>query len=145
MSEDHMPEFGTPWLRPGVIGRHAAYAIVRDDGGRVLAVRGPGGLFLPGGGREADETLEEALVREVLEETGYEVSSYTHRCTAVQHFEAGGTRYRMIAEFFVVSLGARVVADAEHETSWLHPEDSLVDWYHESHKWAVWVHMKAAF
>ena len=136
MSGD-VTEFGTPASDPSVVDRHAVYAIVRNDTGRVMVVRGPGGWFLPGGGRKAEESVEEALVREVLEETGYEVARCAHRCRALQHFEAGGTRYRMTAEFFAVSLGARVTARGEHETSWLDPRDSSADWYHECHEWAV--------
>jgi 8-oxo-dGTP diphosphatase len=56
--------------------RVGAYAIAQDSGGRLLLVRASGHLavagmwFLPGGGIEHDETPEDALRREVHEETG---------------------------------------------------------------------------
>lgn len=57
--------------------RLAAYAVVRDDAGRVLLAlwnETEGGRWtMPGGGVELDETVEEAVVREVREETGYDV------------------------------------------------------------------------
>src|SRR4051794_37001590 len=57
--------------------RLAAYAVLVDDHDRILLalwneVAEP--LWtLPGGGIELDETIEEGAVREVLEETGYDV------------------------------------------------------------------------
>jgi 8-oxo-dGTP diphosphatase len=57
--------------------RLAAYAVIVDDRGRILLTwyngkgRGEPGWTLPGGGVQYAETLEEAVVREVREETGY--------------------------------------------------------------------------
>ena len=50
--------------------RFGAYGIaVQSD--QVLIESARRGLFLPGGGIEEGETVEEALYREFLEETGY--------------------------------------------------------------------------
>jgi len=51
----------------------AVGAVVTDDSGRVLLVREDGEWLAPGGEVEAGETHEEALVREVREETGVEI------------------------------------------------------------------------
>ena len=57
--------------------RLAAYAVVTDDEGRVLLALWNEGSrrqwTLPGGGLELHERAEEGVVREVLEETGYDV------------------------------------------------------------------------
>lgn len=57
--------------------RLAAYAVVTDDDGRVLLALWNEGSrrqwTLPGGGLELHERAEEGVVREVLEETGYDV------------------------------------------------------------------------
>ena len=59
--------------------RVAAYAVIVDEHERILLTwyNGEGrhepGWSLPGGGVEYEESLEEAVVREVHEEAGYEV------------------------------------------------------------------------
>lgn len=52
----------------------AVGAIVTDDRGRVLLIREDGQWLAPGGKVEPGETREEALVREVREETGVAIA-----------------------------------------------------------------------
>jgi ADP-ribose pyrophosphatase YjhB (NUDIX family) len=52
----------------------AAGGCIRDEQGRVLLLRRSDGLWsVPGGGLEPGERLDQAVVREVREETGLEV------------------------------------------------------------------------
>jgi 8-oxo-dGTP pyrophosphatase MutT (NUDIX family) len=134
-----IPEFGTPAGTPDVVSRRAAYALIRDDAGRFLAVRANPGLFLPGGGCEPGEPPELALTREIREEIGHEVSALLHRVTAVQHFNADGVAYRMTADFYTVSLGDRSAEETEHDMVWLDPNGRGDRWYHACHAWAVWM------
>jgi 8-oxo-dGTP pyrophosphatase MutT (NUDIX family)/catechol 2,3-dioxygenase-like lactoylglutathione lyase family enzyme len=68
-----------PVSAPSGRQRIAAYAVIRDGSGRVLLVRAsalshfPGLWFLPGGGVDHGEQPEDAVRREVLEETGLDV------------------------------------------------------------------------
>jgi 8-oxo-dGTP diphosphatase len=61
----------------GTFQRLAAYALVFDASGRVLLsrepARRPGRWLLPGGGVEHGEHPEQAVIREVQEETGLDV------------------------------------------------------------------------
>lgn len=57
--------------------REGIYAVIfnitRD---KILAVHNSRGYyFLPGGGIEKDESYQDCLLREILEETGYKVST----------------------------------------------------------------------
>jgi 8-oxo-dGTP diphosphatase len=65
---DEVPSFGA--RRAGVEYRRrpSAYAVVLDAGGRVALVREDGIWHLPGGGLERDETPEQAVLREIVEE-----------------------------------------------------------------------------
>lgn len=59
--------------------RLGAYAVITDEHGRILLTwssnaRSPSLWTLPGGAVEFEESPEEAVVREVHEETGYHVS-----------------------------------------------------------------------
>jgi 8-oxo-dGTP diphosphatase len=57
-----------------LVFRPSAYALIIDDGKMLLVnTRRTGKYFFPGGAVEVGESLEEALQREVKEETGLEI------------------------------------------------------------------------
>jgi ADP-ribose pyrophosphatase YjhB (NUDIX family) len=78
---DEAPEFPSFYAVPGPDGLHraqrfAAYAVATDAAGRVLLTRiaegypGGGRWHLPGGGTDFGEQPGNALIRELVEETG---------------------------------------------------------------------------
>lgn len=110
----------------------ALRAILRDDHGRWLMLRRSRrcrhfqGLWeTPGGKPEPGESLDAALRREVLEETGLSITIKK---------VAGLTTFRM-GELFIVTLfffcshaGAEVVLSHEHDAvQWIAPGDLNVD------------------
>lgn len=67
--------------------RLASYALIVRDGAVLLSWYGRGQLWtLPGGGVEWGEAPDEALVREVLEETGYHVNVDAQLTTTLVHW-----------------------------------------------------------
>ncbi|KHJ63850.1 NUDIX domain-containing protein [Burkholderia glumae] len=68
------------WLRShvgsGLILSPSVAAVIRDEDGRLLLQEKATGepWSLPAGGIELGESPEDAIVREVMEETGYDVS-----------------------------------------------------------------------
>ena len=86
----------------------AVGAVVQDDAGRILLIlRGTepakGCWSLPGGRVEAGETHEEAVVREVAEETGLPVRVVREVGTVHRDAPGGGTY--VIRDFLVVPIG----------------------------------------
>jgi len=96
--------------------RNAARVVLVADG-RVLLQQGfdPGRpeagtwWITPGGGLNNAETVEDAAVREVLEETGLHLSPAQLGpviATRVAHFEFDGRRFRQSESFFAVHVEA---------------------------------------
>jgi 8-oxo-dGTP diphosphatase len=105
-------------------------AIVRD--GRILIVRRARppahGLYtLPGGGVELGETLEEAVIREVREETALEVRPVAlagYRQAIARDAEGKVERHFVILPFAARWISGEVSLNEElAEAHWLLPDD----------------------
>lgn len=144
-------QFGT--AEPGLDYRlrPTAFGLVFQDG-RLACVRvdrGAGSYFdLPGGAVDGDETEEQALVREFVEETGMTVRPDERIAEAAQFFRktdgepinnAGGF---WIAELVSLDPAARIEVD--HELVWLDPQVAMARLRHDAHAWAIaaWLRRK---
>jgi 8-oxo-dGTP diphosphatase len=122
------------------IVRPSAYAVVRDDAGRVAVVRAQRGWHLPGGGRDEGETAEEAAEREALEECGFRIRLQARlgEATEIVHSPAGNAGFDKVSVFFEATVAEVVPAAVpEHEVVWLAPEAAAARLSHASHRWAV--------
>lgn len=109
----------------------AASAAVLDGRGRLLLQRRvDNGLWaMPGGAMEMTESLPQAAVREVREESGYEVevTGLVGTYTDARHIIAYGDGE--VRRQFNVCFRARVVggglavSDESHEVRWFAPEE----------------------
>jgi 8-oxo-dGTP diphosphatase len=137
-------QFGT--AEPGLDYRLrlTAFGLVIEDG-RLACVRvdrGAGSYFdLPGGAVDGDETEEQAVVREFLEETGMRVRPRARIAEAAQYFrKSDGAPINNSGGFWVaeqLALDPSSRVEPDHELVWLDPHAALSALRHDAHAWAV--------
>jgi 8-oxo-dGTP diphosphatase len=137
-------QFGT--ARPGLVyrPRPTAFGLVLHAGSLacVRVDRGAGSYFdLPGGAIDGDETEQQAVVREFLEETGMTVRPLTRLAEASQYFQkTDGEPINNIGGFWIaeeVSLDPAAKVEADHTLAWLDPHAAMAQLRHDAHAWAV--------
>ncbi len=87
----------------------AVAGLLRDENGRLLLLRrsrdpGKGLLTLPGGFINAGETAEEALAREVREETGLEITGRRYLASFPHQYPYRDVTYATLDLFFVCQV-----------------------------------------
>lgn len=120
----------------------SVYAVILNDAKeKVLTVRnGKGHYFLPGGGLEENESHEEGIKRELLEENGYNISIDSYIGKAKMYFTSSNKEPLLNdGYFYSVNLLDKICEPVEddHMMHWI-PIDSVKDYlFHEHHAWAV--------
>jgi 8-oxo-dGTP diphosphatase len=114
-----MREFGEPRTAGETrVDRPGSYAVVVDEQWRVAVVRVAGGVYLPGGGHEPDETPEQALHREIREETGLVVEVVACLGQARDWMDER-QRFARLGTYFVCRrVGVAEGAEPEHVLEW---------------------------
>ncbi|MFA6024346.1 MAG: NUDIX domain-containing protein [Candidatus Gracilibacteria bacterium] len=135
-----MIEFGEKIPNQTYLERPGAYAVILKNGLYAI-VQNPKSCFLLGGGIEGDETPEEALHREVLEEIGMSIRIDKKIGIATQHLFAPEADLYISKEghFYQATLLDQVseTSETNHELLWLTREEVLEKLFHESHRWAI--------
>lgn len=139
-----MLQFGVRDPSLDYLDRPTAFGLVFHEG-RLACVRvdrGDASYYdLPGGAIDGDESEEQALVREFVEETGMAVRPVTRIAGAAQYFRRStGEPFNNIAGFWIaepLSLDPAARVEADHELVWLHPHAALKELRHDAHAWAV--------
>jgi 8-oxo-dGTP diphosphatase len=137
-----LPQFGERIAGNIYAYRPGAYAVVFDADQRVAVVKNRYGYyFLLGGGAEPSETMEEALQREVLEESGYDIHIHRKLGEATECFwsEIGQRHFEVHGHFYAASFGQRVrePVDDHHVLVWLTAEEAVNQLCRQSQAWAV--------
>jgi 8-oxo-dGTP diphosphatase len=137
-----LPQFGKRIAGNNYTYRPGAYAVVFDADQRVAAVKNRHGYyFLLGGGIEPNETIDEALHREVLEESGYDSHIYHKLGEAIECFwaEIEQRYFEVHGHFYAASFKQRVrePVDDDHVLVWLTAEEAVKQLCRQSQAWAV--------
>jgi mutator protein MutT len=113
----------------------AVGAIVTDENGKVLLVRrandpAKGKLGMPGGFIDPDESSEEALRREMLEEVGLTILSMHYLTSAPNQYVYRGIELPVLDMFYVVEVEHRDIRPSDGEISdwiWTDLSDEILD------------------
>ena len=132
-----MPEFGERVAGRRYRLRHAVYAVIVGDDGRIATVRTRRGHSLPGGGIEGDETPEQGLAREVREECARAIAIRARLGSAVQWFRAREGFIEGRHVFYAASFASDPDGKGEHALVWLPPARAAERFVHASHAWAI--------
>lgn len=146
----YCPRCGTPHAQPGSVPFHCAACdftsyfgpvaavggIVANEKNQLLLVRrardpGKGQWGLPGGFVDRNETAEQAVIREVLEETNLDVLQCTYLMTSPNWYDYKGIIAPIVDLFFIcrVDTNQRVTLaedELEHH-EWSHPTSEHLD------------------
>jgi 8-oxo-dGTP diphosphatase len=122
--------------------RKAVYAIIlNNEMDEVFSVKTKNNhYFLPGGGIEKDESPEDALFRELIEETGYAIKVQSKIGEAVRFFHSlNNAPIQNDAAFYFAQLEEKIKVPIahDHSTEWVRIEEIDRYFVHEHHIWAV--------
>ena len=137
-----IPQFGIEIPGCDYVLRPGSYGVIRNQSGGVAVVFTPLGVFLPGGGREAGESDEAALLREVMEECGLHIQ-ISHRIGVADELVFAKNEqcyFRKRSIFFAAELAADaplMSTEPDHRLLWLPVGDALQQLHHESQRWAL--------
>jgi len=103
--------------------RVGAYALIKNNEGLIAVIKTDTGYFLPGGGVEGKEGIEECLKRECIEEIGIEVRDLTLFAQGNYFFYSTTFNFNMesVGNFFVCKINKILSIPTEdgHELVWM--------------------------
>ena len=121
------------------LDRKGAYLIPIENG-KLAVVKTKKGYFLLGGGIDENETDEECIIRECLEEIGFEaeVGEYIGSAESyIKHPEIG--YFHPIQNYYSGKLLRKVSdkVEADHKLEWVAVEDIVDNLFVEQQNWIV--------
>ena len=121
--------------------RPGAYGIIKNTDNLVAVIKTKTGFFLPGGGIENEESPDECLKRECLEEIGVAISELNNFACGNYHFYSTTLNIDMesVGYFFTCKIDKflEIETEIDHELIWLKLEEAILSLYLDNQKEAV--------
>src|SRR6266540_1787565 len=136
-----IPIFGEKLAGQTYIERPGAYALIRDGRQSIATLRVGIAFFLPGGGIAPNETPQETLHREMMEECGRAIQIGPELGKAMEYIYAGNERvyYQLRSTFFEAMFidGQVGPLENDHLLVWLSASEAIQQLQRQSQAWAV--------
>ncbi len=121
--------------------RIGVYAIILNNSGKVATVKTEKGYFLIGGGIKKGETHRECLIRECLEETGYDIEIKEFICKSDRYHYSDSLNcyFHPIGYFYIADLKCKVQEpiETDHKLEWISIKELEKRMYLEHQIWAI--------
>ncbi|MED3398629.1 NUDIX hydrolase [Bacillus wiedmannii] len=136
------PTFGSKKTTVHYVLRPSCYAVIFNDTcSKIVIIEKGERYFLPGGGMEDNETKDECLHRELLEELGWAIEIDQYIGNAMQYFyaEKEDTYYLNDGFFYIANMVQKQTEHCEedHVLRWISPLHAVELLIHDHQKWAV--------
>ncbi|MGH0432222.1 NUDIX hydrolase [Bacillus hominis] len=136
------PTFGSKNPTVHYVLRPSCYAVIFNDTcSKVAVIQKRDRYFLPGGGMEGNETKDECLHRELLEELGWaiEIDQYIGNAARYFYAEKEDTHYLNDGFFYIARMVNKQTETSEedHILQWISPLLAVELLVHEHQRWAV--------
>ncbi|MDE5414370.1 NUDIX hydrolase [Alkalihalobacterium chitinilyticum] len=135
--------FGEKEVGQEYIWRPAVYGVIFKDERKKVAIiqTSDEKYFLPGGGIENNETHEECLKREAIEEMGMSIEMGHFLGCARRYFYSTKEFNHYLSEgyFYFCNIGEKIQKPIEedHFLIWMDPSEAIENLYHEHQSWAI--------
>lgn len=135
--------FGKKIVGREYIWRPAVYGLIFKDQRKQVAIiqTSDSKYFLPGGGIENNETHEECLKREAIEEMGMNIEMGHFLGCARRYFYSTKEFKYYVSEgnFYLCNIGEQIQKPIEedHFLTWMDPSEAIENLFHEHQSWAV--------